>query len=167
MKTLSIRLLLCAAVACAIACTNVTDKPEISIDYLKLRRALDSARRPFDPAFFKQQHMALIFEIDSVIDTSSVTIITKIGKMPTEFYPGSFEVIYKDSLDQDLGRYKMWSPFYQRVESAGDSRGIRKVYKGRFQVPLPRDPRISQVLMRDGTEGSYTVANVKLFFKHL
>jgi hypothetical protein len=165
MKTLTIRFLLYAVIACAFACAR--NKPEIKVDHSKIRHILDSATLPFDPAFYKEKHVAAVYEIvDSAISPNSLSIIEKIGKMPTEFYPGSFEVIYKDSLDNVLGSYKMWSPFYQRVESQGPGIGIRKVYTGKFQVPLPRDPRVAVVLMRDGPDGHYTISNVKLLFKH-
>jgi hypothetical protein len=170
MRTQSFFPLLLALVACALTfCTPPTptpDRPEYTIDYLQLRKTLKDSSRAFNPAFFKQKHIALVYEIDDSDIVNAPDSVTKIGPMPSEFYPGSFTVIYKDSLDHDLGTYQMWSPFYQRVESPGAGIGIRRVENGKFQVPLPRDPRIGTVILVDGNSQPI-VSDVRRFFRKL
>jgi hypothetical protein len=130
---------------------RVDDKPPVSVDYAKLKKYIGDSTRYFNPAFYKDQHVGLTYPIDStrIIDKPSVR--TKIGRMPAGQIPGSFSVIYKDAENKELGRYSMWSPFYQRVESPGKGMGIRKVYGGRFEIPLPRDRRIATVTFMEDT----------------
>jgi hypothetical protein len=150
------------------ACTPVTNKPELVVNYNKLKESLKTRTDPLNPAFFKDTHVALIYEIDSIIIDSlhAGSLVTKTGTMPSEFYPGSFKVVYLDKDEGELGSYTMWSPFYQRVESQGGGIGIRRVTKGRFEVRLPSDNRIVTVILSEGTN-QLIKSDVEFLFENL
>jgi hypothetical protein len=147
-------------------CSRVEDKPPVAIDYDKLKTYIAKNTRYFDPGFYKEEHVGLTYQIDSGRIVDKPASRTKIGKMPGVHFPGSFTVIYRDVENRELGRYRMWSPFYRRVESPGTGMGIQKVSEGRFEIPLPKNDQIATVAFMEA-DSILLTSNVRGIFSRL
>lgn len=115
-----------------------------SIDYQKLKLAVEDSTSHFELDFISHSHMAMVFQIndykvsDSIVSDS--TFMKRRAGRFTKPKSGSFEVILLDTTlpktRQEVYYYRMASPLYQRVEKGPRKAWWRMKY-GTFTVPLP------------------------------
>jgi len=109
---------------------------------------------PFSTDYFKKkenQHIAFVLKIvEGRISREVPTLELRTGKMKKVYTTGSFKVSWLDNKGEEIGSYSMEDPTIARTWEKPE---IKKVEKGKFEIKIPKDARISVlVLSNEGKE---------------
>src|SRR5688572_11017941 len=116
------------AIVCFGCNESYKPKPELSIDFRKLRKAVQDSSGNFTLGI-RERHVALKYsysgpKIYDSFDSSSMKLMS--GKMPEMGTEGPLQVIYKNNADSVIGSYFFSkSPFYLNVEM--DNKGLKRM----------------------------------------
>ncbi len=109
---------------------------------------------PFSTNYFKSkdnQHLVFVLKFrEGSFLRQEPKLELRTGKMKKVYTSGNFKVSWINNQGEELGNYSMEDPTVVRTWEKPE---IKKIEKGEVEIKIPKDSRISMVLIfRDGKE---------------